>query len=36
MRASNINPGLLVEIDFPGAQQKMQTPQAALEPAIKS
>ena len=30
MRASNINPGLLVEIDIPAAQHKMQTPQPAL------
>jgi two-component system sensor histidine kinase CpxA len=34
MRASNINPGLLVEIDVPAAQQKPQVPQSSLEPAI--
>jgi two-component system sensor histidine kinase CpxA len=34
MRASNINPGLLVEIDVPAAQQKPQVPQSTLEPVI--
>jgi signal transduction histidine kinase len=32
MRASNINPGLLVEIDVPAAQHKPQIPQSTLEP----
>jgi two-component system sensor histidine kinase CpxA len=34
MRASNISPGLLVEIDVPAAQQKPQIPQSTLEPAV--
>ncbi len=36
MRASNINPGLLVEIDIPATQQKTQQAPSVMEPALKS
>jgi two-component system sensor histidine kinase CpxA len=36
MRASNINPGLLVEIEVPAAQHRAQAPQPVLAPALKS
>lgn len=36
MRASNTRPGLLVEIDIPAADQKIQTAQPELAPALNS